>query len=716
MVISGVLATLAIGGLIWVLGKKDREIQRLSARLTYIEGDVTVFGNDGSSRPATLGESVTGGMRFRTAEGAEMDIGLPGIGGLKLDGDTVLETQQWNEDEEGAIEVELKVDRGRVFHRLHDLESGSNFQLTTPSGQMVVRGTEFFIEISEESDATLVATREGEVTTASAGDPANEVSVGSEKMVSVGTTSLGAVEEVGERERELFQKIDEIKEEVGAGGAPVVILPPESGEPWENTMGMRFVPLVNRPNKRISVRPTLVAEFKQFVDETDYGAGPRWQSPGFDQTGRHPVIFVDFRGAKAFCEWLTDRERQAGVIGDDATYVIPTKEDWVALASQGLGEPFSFGEFRESRASTRASFSTVPYETETSSVLDFGAGAPESPVSEWTDTWLLPQGDRTENFLIVRDCRGVAWRNSAGAPTYSGARGNSRLEHLGFRVMLYRYSEEDLAVRQRVDNALEQLEAINQASRPVEARVSIRDGKITLIFARQRLTDLSPLQNLPIRNLGIFGVGVRDLSPLRGMPIELLQIGFNSITDLDPLRGMPLRMIDGQQMLGQGKRDLEPVAECPLEYICPGAYSTNVTLLAGIPTLQTINFGTRQVLRVPLEMIQAGRLDQALGFLEEFGETFETTDLLEEECKTVLAMAALRRWVVGGKQGAPPGAERTDVGWSMEFPDLPRSENRSGFDRTLAETLAGFLGGSAVHSTSSGEDLGHFGLEWEAPP
>ena len=58
------------------------------------------------------------------------------------------------------------------------------------------------------------------------------------------------------------------------------------------------------------------------------------------------------------------------------------------------------------------------------------------------------------------------------------------------------------------------------------------------------VSDLRPLQGLPITNLNVRGSQyIRSIAPLRGMPITLLDLSKTQITDISPLSGMPLRSL-----------------------------------------------------------------------------------------------------------------------------------------------------------------------------
>jgi hypothetical protein len=119
---------------------------------------------------------------------------------------------------------------------------------------------------------------------------------------------------------------------------------PQPGQPHENTLGMKFVP-VPGTNVLFSIWETRVQDFEAFVRETSHDAtqgmysdrgdgwklqGDTWRSPGFPQGPTHPVVGVNQADAKAFCEWLTKRERAAGRLGPDQSYRLPTDAEWDA--------------------------------------------------------------------------------------------------------------------------------------------------------------------------------------------------------------------------------------------------------------------------------------------------------------------------------------------------------------------------------------------------
>lgn len=92
--------------------------------------------------------------------------------------------------------------------------------------------------------------------------------------------------------------------------------------------------------------PTRLQDYQQFVEEsgyqgfdpkrpyssTDLMRGEPWRDPGFAQEPTHPVVGVSWVDARAFCAWLTKKERAAGTIGPQDYYRLPSDEEWSAAA------------------------------------------------------------------------------------------------------------------------------------------------------------------------------------------------------------------------------------------------------------------------------------------------------------------------------------------------------------------------------------------------
>jgi formylglycine-generating enzyme required for sulfatase activity len=100
---------------------------------------------------------------------------------------------------------------------------------------------------------------------------------------------------------------------------------PEKGRPWENALGMKFAP-VPAINVLFGVWETRVRDYQAFAGETNRD----WTKAGFAQGAKHPAVKVSWDDAKAFCAWLTAKERREGRLGPDQEYRLPTDAEWSA--------------------------------------------------------------------------------------------------------------------------------------------------------------------------------------------------------------------------------------------------------------------------------------------------------------------------------------------------------------------------------------------------
>jgi hypothetical protein len=115
-------------------------------------------------------------------------------------------------------------------------------------------------------------------------------------------------------------------------------LSPVRGELWQNSLGMRFVPI---GNWHISAWETRVRDWTAFCAATNR----RPLSPGFAQSETDPVVKVGWEDAMEFCRWLTEKERRENLHDDTETYRLPTDREW----SQAAALPDETGETPEER-------------------------------------------------------------------------------------------------------------------------------------------------------------------------------------------------------------------------------------------------------------------------------------------------------------------------------------------------------------------------------
>lgn len=115
-------------------------------------------------------------------------------------------------------------------------------------------------------------------------------------------------------------------------------LGPEEGQPWTNSLGMKFVPL---GKIRMSIWETRVQDYETFCSST----GHRCDPPDFSQGPTHPIVKVNWFDAAAFCKWLTDKEHEENVLEERQSYRLPTDLEW----SAGAGLPNEGGTTPEAR-------------------------------------------------------------------------------------------------------------------------------------------------------------------------------------------------------------------------------------------------------------------------------------------------------------------------------------------------------------------------------
>ncbi|MFT4587357.1 MAG: formylglycine-generating enzyme required for sulfatase activity/predicted Ser/Thr protein kinase [Limisphaerales bacterium] len=99
-------------------------------------------------------------------------------------------------------------------------------------------------------------------------------------------------------------------------------------EKYDATLGMYRVILTEKDYEAHLLETGRARNTNDLVGKTFFGQLGGWESPGFSQTGSHPVVGMNVHDAGAFCKWLTEKERPTGAIGDGYEYTLPTDYEW----------------------------------------------------------------------------------------------------------------------------------------------------------------------------------------------------------------------------------------------------------------------------------------------------------------------------------------------------------------------------------------------------
>ena len=142
-------------------------------------------------------------------------------------------------------------------------------------------------------------------------------------------------------------------------GAPVMVVIPEGTFKMGSPLSERGRDVSEGPQRTVRMTRSFavskyevtIAEFEKFVAATDYDAGgdcqvyseDAWTSQdgatflrtGFDQTPSHPVTCIDWNGASAYAEWLSQETGEP--------YRLLSEAEWEYAARAGSEQAFPFG-------------------------------------------------------------------------------------------------------------------------------------------------------------------------------------------------------------------------------------------------------------------------------------------------------------------------------------------------------------------------------------
>ncbi len=191
--------------------------------------------------------------------------------------------------------------------------------------------------------------------------------------------------------------------------------------PFVNSLGMKFVPVpilrgsTGGTRVLFSVWETRVQDYQVFASAT----GRPWPKPNFEQGPTHPAVRITWDEARAFCDWLTERERKDSRIGANEAYRLPTDYEWSCAVGIGDREdparkfskngvtisdvypwgtawppPPGAGNFRD-----RTTQQSPEFNKDEDSIPGYDDGY----------VWTAPIGSYTPNVLGLYDLSGNAW-------------------------------------------------------------------------------------------------------------------------------------------------------------------------------------------------------------------------------------------------------------------------------------------------------------------
>lgn len=118
---------------------------------------------------------------------------------------------------------------------------------------------------------------------------------------------------------------------------------------WQNSLGMKFVPV---PGTQVlcCIWPTRVRDYAAYAKASPANADNSWENVKFNgvpvsDSPDHPVTMVSWQNAKAFCEWLTNKELKEGGLRGWQHYRLLMDVEW----STAAGLPKEVGEMPRDR-------------------------------------------------------------------------------------------------------------------------------------------------------------------------------------------------------------------------------------------------------------------------------------------------------------------------------------------------------------------------------
>ncbi len=173
-------------------------------------------------------------------------------------------------------------------------------------------------------------------------------------------------------------------------------------QPHVSSLGTKFVS-VPGATVQMAAWETRLSEWNEFLRQRKH---PWSFQTHFEQTPEHPVVGVNLQDAVAFCNWLTETEREKKLIDRSQTYRLPKPEEWDAAVGLARGRK-KVGLSAEDRMLDDRVF---PWGQEWPPPAKSGNFA-EGEIPDYNDGYLYtaPVGSFTPSTTGLYDLAGNAW-------------------------------------------------------------------------------------------------------------------------------------------------------------------------------------------------------------------------------------------------------------------------------------------------------------------
>jgi len=217
---------------------------------------------------------------------------------------------------------------------------------------------------------------------------------------------------------------------------PFTMGSPET-EPGRNGDELAHAVKIQQPYY-LGVTEVTVSQWRRFIEQSGYGWA-RWREVALvSPTDAHPIVYVSWEDAVAFCQWL----RKV----DKAAYRLATEAEWEYACRAGAKTPFNFGDQADPRRMAYGRDAPTPSVVTALPANRWGLYGMHGSVWEWCGDWYSrtayarapttsPVGPGRGDARVIRS---GSWQDVAAycrSANRSGRWPGGRYEDLGFRVV-----------------------------------------------------------------------------------------------------------------------------------------------------------------------------------------------------------------------------------------------------------------------------------------